>query len=1235
MVLTGANLLSSTKSNLTFQAKDKESPLGSIGYCLVSAAPGSASVCTLFTEKPYPGKLKDETITINVLDSLKEQVTGQTYALKFYSKDKYFNQENVQTAFVYIDNVPPHFEINQDIKTAGDKTTLTVFLDATSEPMQCTFIDKQLLPAGSEKTIVVDRSKQKKEAVFKDLEGIKHELTVTCEDNQGNINTQQKTYTFDLEEKINLIKPKLYGAVASSSVQFEIETATGASCGLYLTATNQKVAEFVSDEAGKHHTTAAVSGFVEREYASEYKVICADLLTNQPYEQYLQFKVDFSAPNTQVVLQEGSRTVAPSGYGWEEYFVNSTQISFECGKDGGFVCVKTFYCLGEGCELINNPGYNEFTEVLTVQQSSLLCYYSTDEADNPVYQPSCGMVRIEGYGLTLEKPSMYRYQEEKLGVSNKPIFPLQFFTRVPTIECKFDFSSGFLYDTMPAHKILKPTAEGKYIVDDFPKTVFSEYPQSGGVKTLYLQCMNWEHQLGPEQKVILEYDPTAPKIVSASASPDFIAEGITTTLTVNTDDKTVCKYSDNSERSGSKEYDTMEFSFPGTQFKELDTQHQAIFNINFQGAKKQYILEVACKNGAGDLAETKEITFTVDYSALGSINKITPSGYIQQKNVTLTVETSKRAVCEYKRGLEYVSFPSEAGTLHSVSLGALEEKKHIIPVRCMIEDHLTEASAMFTIDQTPPTITSVNDGSLTCGAAEMQMMVTTNENNISGYYYELYDLGETVGTADSFSTSSEPNSNLSSNIRSVDYFSGYSLVNFGPSGTLVLNASAGPGLPLSIPTSTLEQGHKYKTKVIAVDGAGNVGSFASSDGFVITSADYSACALDEGAPAVRVVINDTVPESCTSTPVELQCGDSSGCTINYGKAASADLCLVDQAYTGQKILFDKSGWICYSVKDSIGNNYTGSQKITLLDLDGDKVLDSCDQCSGTAAGKVVDEIGCASGQIPWSERAKDADKDGLPDMWEKLYDQESCSFNFMSADSDANGVSDTLEDYDQDGYTGYEEYTKEFNPCVAEPGKTEISVSAVKTSGSTLNGVAWVFLLLGLLLVLGGMGYLVYYYTVSGTRTKPSGYGRIQSSAPVRPAAKPSAPLLQPGKLMQSWSEKLVSLRKSRQEKAKERSRRDIFAEFGKQSEQIPHLDSLLRTPAKDHLSKVSALAQKYAEHKEEIKPGLRQEEKSIFAKLENIAAQAKKKDITDIVDKSEAKDIFQKLRKMSQKRKG
>src|SRR3989344_6001043 len=144
------------------------------------------------------------------------------------------------------------------------------------------------------------------------------------------------------------------------------------------------------------YKTGPVSGFVEREYASEHKVICTDLLSLESFAEYLQFKVDFTAPTTQIVLQEGTRAVTPQGYGWEEFFINSTQISFECDNDG-FECVSTFYCLGDGCELVNSPNYKEFGQVITLNKNSLICYYSTDLADNPVYQPTCGMIRVEGY----------------------------------------------------------------------------------------------------------------------------------------------------------------------------------------------------------------------------------------------------------------------------------------------------------------------------------------------------------------------------------------------------------------------------------------------------------------------------------------------------------------------------------------------------------------------------------------------------------------------------------------------------------------------------------------------------------------------------------------------------------------------------------------------------------------------------------------------------------------------
>ncbi|MEK6899844.1 MAG: hypothetical protein AABX05_01845, partial [Nanoarchaeota archaeon] len=718
----GLNIISLANPEITFQSKDKESPLGKVGYCLANANSGSGS-CTDFKEKPYPGKLKDETINVNMLEGIEDQIGGETYILRFYSKDKYSNQEEIKTAFVYIDNVLPQFEINQEINTVNDITFLSVYLEGVNEPMRCSFALQQVVPVGNIQVKTVERTVQQKEAKFDNLQGLKHNLSVSCEDNQGNINIKQKLYTFDLEERIEIISPESYEAVNSRSVVFKIQTVSGASCGLYASATNEKIADFKTDEQGKMHETNPISGFIEKEYAGDYKAICNELLTDESYEDFFHFSVDFTPPSTKIILKEGLRTAIPAGNDWEEFFVHSAQVNFECQSEG-FACAKTFYCLGDQCESITNPDYREYSSSVLLNQSTELCYYSRDIANNPVYQPTCGKLTIGGYGITLESPLGYTFNGDLWGVSKNATFTLKFSTKVPTSECKFDFMPGFNYDAMPQYKVLTPDAQGKYIIENFPTSLFSQYSQNGGTKPLYVRCENNEQELGPEQKLNLEYDPTAPSITGASAQPSLVIEGVSTSLTVETDDKTTCRYSDNSDGSGSDEFDTMEFYFEGADEQALDISHQAIFNINFLGAKKDYVLNVLCKNGAGDLSELKVINFKVDYTAAGAISRIEPAGYIRTKNISLTAETTRRGMCEYKMENEYASFPGNGdATIHTASLGILPEGTYMIPIRCSMADHIAEAIAKFTIDLTPPTIDSVNDGMYTCGGIMMNVMV--------------------------------------------------------------------------------------------------------------------------------------------------------------------------------------------------------------------------------------------------------------------------------------------------------------------------------------------------------------------------------------------------------------------------------------------------------------------------------------------------------------------------------
>ncbi|MBU0456615.1 MAG: carboxypeptidase regulatory-like domain-containing protein [Nanoarchaeota archaeon] len=1251
----GLNIISTSQPNITFKAIDKDNPLGVIGYCLTSADPKNPGICKDFTEENYPGKLKDETITVDLIGSsyLQKEISGETYMLNYYSKDKYFNQEDLRTTFVYVDNLPPQFEINQEIKTVGDTTGLTVYLEGTNEPMGCTFSLQQLWPAGEVQKKVVEKSIEKKEVSFNNLLGVKFDLNVTCEDNHGNKNTKEKLYTFDLEERIDIVNPQLYGAVASTNVVFKIETIAGASCGLYLAANNEKVADFVSDEEGKVHQTASIPNFIEKEYAGEYKAVCKELFTEETYEDFFHFTIDFSAPTTKIILQEGLREETPSGY-WTEYFVDSVHVSFECNSEG-FECDKTFYCVGESCEAINNPSYKEYTKTFTLNESSKICYYSTDKAKNRVFSPFCGDIKIEGYGITLEKPELYYYLDEQWGISNKDTFDWHFSTKVFTLLCKFDFSPNFNYQNTPLLRTMAPDADDKYVFESFPTSLTSAYSSDGGVKTVYVKCENLEGEMGPEQKMNLEFDPTPPNTKDAFANPINVIEGTTTILHVDTDDKTLCRYSDNSDGNGSTEYETMEYSFPGEEEKILELNHEEVFSINFLGAKKDYSLNVICKNGAGDLSELKEIKFSVDYTAVGNIQSLKPSGYIDELNVTLEVETTKNALCEYKLGDNYVPFSSGANTkLHTSSLAGLSEKEYIVPVSCKMGEHTAKNNIKFIVDLTPPKITKVNDGNYTCGSDKMGVMVYSDEKgNISSYYYEVYEQEGGLSSYLAVQNNSKP----------------------------LLNSTVGPDLPIKIPTSSLNESKTYFVKVKALDLAGHWSNFKESDGFVVVAKNYSICESDNGAPDVQLFTNKT----CTSTLTEMHCEDVVGCNeFEYGISATSSLCEPSLNYNGQKLKFDKTSYLCYYVKDNNENNYTSTEKIIFADEDGDGIADSCDECPDTGAGKIVDEMGCADDD-PRPGEKDDSDGDGLPDYWEKFYDQIGCELNHMSIDSNDDGTDDNFEDYDNDGYTNYQEYTYQYDPCLADAptkcisdtdclvGETcvlgkcvaelkkctfdeDCSINENCIAGSCIkkakkcvsdedcdleekcidevcisekqsNVLAWILFILGLLMVLGGAGYLIYYYYYS-----PAAKALKKSGVSVGRKISAAAPKMKQG-VVDSWKEKFAKLRKAREEKLKEKKRQQIFGTFSKESTEIPHVEKLLVKKG-PHLPRLNELAQTYSEHKEEIKPGLRKEEKSVFSKLDKIAEQSKEKKIHEIVDKDEAKEIFSKLKDISKKRK-
>lgn len=1258
--------ISQAYPNITFLGRDdfhedssQRSVMGLLGYCLLSADPRAPSVCSeddfVSSQTNYPGSQSQEILTLNLIESAylqNKQVDGETYRLLFYSEDKYRNREDVRETYIFLDNVPPQFEINQGTSTSGEITRLTVYLEGLNEPMGCSFTLTGLFPRSAPQSQEIAEDVPEKTVLFADLPGIVYELQVSCQDRQGNVNKKSKRFVFDQEERIDVLQPALGQVMSRTEISFRASTAVGAACALYLTATNEKVADFVADGEGKLHETGSVPGFIEGDYTGDYKIACQELLTGEIFEDYYAFSVDFTPPGTQVILQEGSREERPSSFGWEEFFISEVQIDFECLSEG-FGCEKTFYCLGDECSSIRHADYQEYTVTLTLAESARLCYYSTDVANNPVYSPVCGKIVIEGYGIELENPPLHFYQGEQWGVSNKPKFDWQFTTKVPTSECRFDFSENFAYENVPGFKVLTPVAGGgqsRYIFPNFPEGAgVSAYAGSGSVKKVYVKCRNYEGELGPEEKMNLEFDPTAPEIKAAYAEPALLTEGNAVALFVETDDKTLCRYSD----AGHTEYRLMNYAFPGEEEKILDEEHRAEFNVGgFTGLVKNYELNTVCRNGAADYSELKKISFVVDYTQLGGISSLWPEGdYFTVKEITGNIQTTKEAVCEYKQPPQQPQQPSgnatgnanasagsfvplqvTGGRSHAQSLSSsvspLAEGFHRIPVRCTMGDHVVENTFTFTIDMSSPVISSVNDGNFTCGQENIKVMAyTTAEESLAAYSYQVYDLGAVISFAEGNGTNN--GTSVSTNVSGIAATAAGAGTSVGVSaGVLVYENTVAPELPILVPTAGLISGHKYKIKIRAQDKANNWGELGESDGVIVVPQDYSVCRADLLPPEISLVIDDNA--SCTANLVEMHCEDNLGCALfRYQQSFSAGACQANQSYNGQKLSFGKNGWLCYYAADYAGNNISSLLPVNFPDKDGDGVADRCDQCSNTKAGEMVDMLGCAYDEIPEGEEAMDTDGDGLPDRWERIYDAFNCPLNFASLDSDNNGLSDGEEDYDGDGSINFAEYQGRRDPCSAdvlpEKEKEEWEEELEKREGEEKEGekappppeeefdlLAWLFLLLGLLMVSGGAGYLIYYYRYAPSakrKEEEAGLGGAGLGIFRREGGKDEEEKKPEGvSFGQQFQARLMKAKKA---KTKEKERRDFFGGFGKK-------------PG------IRKIVERYVEPKEEAKPAGKAREAGVFSQLESIAKGGRGRKIPA---GEEAKDIFAKLKKMAKQK--
>ncbi|MDP7323711.1 MAG: hypothetical protein QF632_03040 [Candidatus Woesearchaeota archaeon] len=682
------------------------------------------------------------------------------------------------------------------------------------------------------------------------------------------------------------------------------------------------------------------------------------------------------------------------------------------------------------------------------------------------------------------------------------------------------------------------------------------------------------------KSLTVRIDKTKPTL-TVTSTPSTINEGteFRYNITVETDDFTFCRW-----HATETDFDLM-LSFDGTDYKK---EHKQEFTEVEEGT---FEYEIRCKNAVGLLSDVATSTFTADTSVATAINLVSPIGWVTNTPVDLTVSTTRNRHCSYDVGGGLVSFNEPSATTeHSKSISP-EEGIHSYEISCRLRGEEEERSFEIKVDTTHPEKPVVTDDSDLVGNKEytvrddrLKAEIITRDriSKIVQFNYSIYndsndklifkDITRDVDCEIEDCTDTTDNSDCG--------------------GQICTATVIATGLDLQDKT-------EYYFKAFATDEAG-LASLQSqkSDGIKV---DKSKTPIESDDPTgwiTKTTVSDGVLVRllCSDTDTDASGCDSSSYKYDF-EDAKADCTL--QAYT-QPVTVDKSGWFCWEVSDNADNTVDGAGEITVsaastndrdgdgeldtqdncpdvsnsgqedtdsdnigddcdncprrynpsqYDSDSDDVGDSCDSCEDTPSGASADSSGCAPTQQATEDN--DRDDDGIPNSWE------------LQHGLDPDDPSDAALDNDGDGLTNLEEYTKRTNPNnkdtdgdgfddkeEIDAGTDPLDSNSKPKKGSVLGTI---LLILGILIILGGAGYIAYLYFYKGETdifNKLFNFGTSKKAPPpvLSPMQKlpPMRSPLTKRKTYTPGQQRLLMKRLLKKQTVKQAQRQKAMTSFGK-----------------------------------------------------------------------------------------
>ena len=584
----------------------------------------------------------------------------------------------------------------------------------------------------------------------------------------------------------------------------------------------------------------------------------------------------------------------------------------------------------------------------------------------------------------------------------------------------------------------------------------------------YVKCNDSYSKSIVSQRFDLFIDPSPPFITSISANPNPIVDqsNVFTTLSVVTDDLSICKFSVDNPKS----FEDMDYTFGGFSVPEFKTTHSN--NTGFSPTSLTHDVFVKCKNRAGNVSpEESSFTVTVDLTQALAITRTSTSPYTSVNYIILNVTTNKAASCFYAEDADpNIGMRSSAYNDHYQSVTGLAIGPHTYSIKCIkrkddntYEEAFTAISV--TYDNSRPEMVFANlTGNLpdnpgytySTSKLEAEWLAQDNDTGIALYMYELYKSdfsGDTIILNGTTSSREKSFSSLDLN-DSTDYF-------------LKVRAKDSVGLwsdqmdsdEITVDTSLkppkCANGVKDYNET-DIDCGGDCDSCNEnktckvnsdcSSGFCINITSwYSRCKSPSCNDGVKN--QDETDNDCGgSCP---KCGDNKHCNVDddclsgdcdlaNSKCKAEDKCtngVWDQATEAyidcggpcpNKCL---EGDNCFTDNDCLASLECKSNACTArpADTDSDGIIDSIpDNCISIPNPNQVDSDGDSIGDLC----DPDNDNDGLTDNFEQQY------FNCRTCanpgdDSDSDGLNNLLEqsentnpqkpDTDSDGFNDKEE----------------------------------------------------------------------------------------------------------------------------------------------------------------------------------------------------------------------